>query len=329
MTSLAALIVNYGTADLTIAAVESLLSSDLPGLDMEVHVVDNASPNGDAEILTKAAAELGWGPRVSLYLEKTNHGFGRGNNLVLRELAQRDNPPERVFFLNPDARVQPSTVQTLSDFLDEHPNAALAGCKIINPETKKAVTSAFRFPSALNEFVGSIQFGPVSRLFPKAHIPMAAELPTMEVDWVAGAAFIARFGILQDVGFFDDSFFLYYEEVDLMLQIRKADQEIWYVAEISVEHIAGAATGLGGEKNTVRKPLPAYWYDSWRLYVTKNHGRVYSVLCATAKLIGWSLNTAICKLRQKEPTAPKNFFSDFWTLVLHPMLFKAGAVQND
>lgn len=325
MTSLAALVVNYGTAELTIAAVESLLNSDLPGLDMEVHVVDNASPSGDAEMLTNAAANLGWGSKVSLYLEKTNHGFGRGNNIVLRKLAHQDKPPERVFFLNPDARVQHSTVQTLSDFLDEHPKAALAGCKIINPATQKAVTSAFRFPTALNEFVSAIQFGPVSRLFPKAHIPMAADLPTMEVDWVAGAAFIARFEALQDVGFYDDDFFLYYEEVDMMLQIQKADQEIWYVAETSVEHIAGAATGLGGEKNTARKPLPAYWYDSWRLYITKNHGRVYATFCAAAKLSGWSLNTAICKLRRKEPGAPKNFFSDFWTHALHPMLFSVGA----
>jgi len=325
MTSLAALIVNYGTAELTIAAVESLLKSDLSGLDMEVHVVDNASPNDDAAILTKAASELDWGARVSLYLEETNHGFGRGNNLVLKELANRHEPPERVFFLNPDARVQPTTVQILSDFLDQHPNTALAGCRIINPETAKAVTSAFRFPTALNEFVGSIQFGPVSRLFPRAHIPMSAELPTMQVDWVAGAAFIARLDVLQDVGFFDDDFFLYYEEVDMMLQIRNADQEIWYVAETFAEHIAGAATGLGGEKKVARKPLPAYWYDSWRLYITKNHGRGYSIFCALAKFSGWSLNVGVSKLRRREPGAPQNFVSDFWTFVLHPMLFKTEA----
>lgn len=321
MTSLAALIVNYGTAKLTITAVESLLNSDLLGLDMEVHVVDNASPSGDAEMLRKAAAELGWGSRVSLYLEKTNHGFGRGNNLVLRVLENQEKPPKKVFFLNPDACVQPSTVQALSDFLDKHPKAAIAGCRILDPDTKLAVTSAFRFPSLLNEFVGAIQFGPVSRLFSTAQMPMDAELPTMEVDWVSGAAFIARFESIQNVGFFKDDFFLYYEEVDMMFQIRNAGGEIWHVSETCVEHIAGAATGLGGKQN--RRRLPAYWYESWRIYTTGNHGRFYSISCAMAKLVGWSLNTLICRLRRKEPSAPKDYFPDFWKTALQPMLFDA------
>lgn len=324
MTSLAVIIVNYGTADLTIRAVDSVLTSRLDDLEVAVHVVDNNAPGEDAATLTRAAEAGTWGDRVTLYLESENHGFGRGNNLVLRGLAGGQPPPELVFFLNPDARVEPTTIHDLVEFLTHHPDASVAGCKILDPDTKKAVTSAFRFPTILNEFVGAIQFGPVSRLFPKAHVAMGAQLPKGQVDWVAGAAFLARFACLQRIGFFDDDFFLYYEEVDMMRRLHSVGGEIWYVPETCVRHVAGAATGLGGNGKIERKRLPPYWYESWYLYMIKQHGRAYALSCAWLKLLGWTLNLAISRLRGKDPAAPRHFLPDFWTYALRPLVTGKG-----
>jgi GT2 family glycosyltransferase len=81
-TDVAVVIVNYGTADMAIAAADSVLNRTADGLTVEVHLVDNASPGNDAEVLRQAASR--WGDAVTLHLEPTNHGFGRGNNVVLR-----------------------------------------------------------------------------------------------------------------------------------------------------------------------------------------------------------------------------------------------------
>ncbi len=113
------IVVNYGTADLAIAAVESVLASAVAGYRVDVHLVDNASPGGDAAQLAEAARARGWGARVTLYPETTNHGFGRGNNLVLRALAARPVPPRYVFLLNPDAQLQNDVIPILADYLEE------------------------------------------------------------------------------------------------------------------------------------------------------------------------------------------------------------------
>ena len=85
------IIVNYGTADLALDAVASVLEKDAGVRD--IHIVDNASPGGDAARLAKAIAERGWAPRVTLHAETVNHGFGRSNNLVLEALAKSATPP--------------------------------------------------------------------------------------------------------------------------------------------------------------------------------------------------------------------------------------------
>ena len=95
----AVVIVNYGTAPLTIQAVDSVLRLSTGGVD--IHVVDNASPGEDARILSDRADN--WPDNVTLHLEDRNHGFGRGINLVLDPLSRRADPPDFVLFLNPDA----------------------------------------------------------------------------------------------------------------------------------------------------------------------------------------------------------------------------------
>ena len=137
------IIVNYGTAVLALEAVASVL--DQGNRLREVHLVDNASPGNDAEMMAQAIAERGWGGRVRLHAERTNHGFGRGNNLVLEQLANQATPPDKVFLLNPDARLDNAAIDILATFLDAHARVGAAGARIEKPG-QVPVTAAFRFP---------------------------------------------------------------------------------------------------------------------------------------------------------------------------------------
>ena len=125
-------IVNYGTADLVIEAVESVLARDHGGRRVEVHVVDNASPGDDAAVLEAAHGAKDWAARgVILHLEDENHGFGRGNNVVLQALAARETPPEFVFFLNSDAWLENEALDILARALEADPKACGAGAGIL------------------------------------------------------------------------------------------------------------------------------------------------------------------------------------------------------
>jgi GT2 family glycosyltransferase len=325
LADIAVIVVNYGVAGLAIDAVESALRARAGDRGVEVHLVDNASPGGDAAQLAAAADERGWGGRVTLWLESENHGFGRGNNRVLEALARRPEPPEYVFLLNPDAQVDPDALAVLAAFLDAHPDVAVAGCRIEKPDGTP-VTAAFRFPSLAGEFAAAACFGPVSRLFSGREVALSPLAPTGAVDWVSGAAMMARFRAIAALGFFDPAYFLYYEEVDLMRRAARAGWRTWYVAEARATHAEGAATGVGAEG--ARRRRPAYWYESWRLYFTRNHGRGYAFACGCAALAGALVNRALAPLLRRRPAAPLHYAGDLWRGGMRPILTGEAAPRH-
>jgi GT2 family glycosyltransferase len=326
MGAIAVVIVNYGTADLSIAAVESVMSRHHGGRTVSVHLVDNASPGDDASVLARAHGERGWGARVTLYPEHVNHGFGRGNNVVFRALRQAGSPPAAVFLLNPDARLENEAIDCLASFLEAHPKAACAGARIAKPDGT-AVTAAFRFPTAASEFSDTLSFGPVARLLARSSVPLTPDLPTALVDWVAGAAVLIRWTALEQVGGFDPDFFLYFEEVDLMHRLSRQGWETWHVAEARVIHAEGAATGVRSD-DTRREPLPDYWYDSWYQYFTKNHGTGFARLAALARAAGWSMNRVLSALRRRPANAPPRWVDGFSRRVVWPLAGRPARGQT-
>ncbi|WP_299844095.1 glycosyltransferase family 2 protein [uncultured Jannaschia sp.] len=319
MAEIAVIVVNYNAGELALAAVESVLAHTHPGHDVHVHLVDNASPNGDGAMLAEVAAARGWGARVTLHLERVNHGFGRGNNLVLEELARCAMPPDYVFLLNPDAQLEGETIATLANFLAAHPKAAVAGARARNPGREAPVTAAFQFPSAWSVLSSAINFGPVARVLDRHRVALDPDLPTQRVDWVSGAAVMARFDVWRELGFFDPEYFLYYEEVDLMLRTARTGWECWHVAEARIVHVEGASTDVKSVA-TERKRHPAYLYHSWQHYFRKNHGRGYALLSAAAWTGGAIVNHLLVRLRGQRPAAPKRFFEDFWAEGWRPLL---------
>lgn len=315
MAEIVVIIINYGTADMALHSVESVFAREHGSRTIEVHLVDNASPTNDAEYIAEAIAVRGWEDKLVFHAELENHGFGRGNNIVLETLAARTKPPDYVFLLNPDARLKTNTITELAEFLDIHPDTAVVGAGIDGPDGR-AVTAAFRFPGVISEFESAICMSPISRLTRHWIVHLPPDTPMQKVDWVSGAAFMVRFTALAEAGFFDPEFFLYYEEVELMYRLRKAGWQIWIFPEARVEHIAGAATGVSWSP---QQAFPDYWYDSWRHYFYKTHGHWGSRLCAVARLSGIALHLMISRVRGRSPNHAQSFLSDFYRLSARPL----------
>jgi GT2 family glycosyltransferase len=317
---IAVIVVNYGTADLAIEAVESVLNScDSP--TCTVYLVDNASPGDDASRLSEKADR--WGSRVRFWPEKVNHGFGRGNNLILQALdvEPEDERPKYVLLLNPDAVVLGDAIAQLAHALTENPKAAAVGAAIRNSSGELAV-SAFRFPTWISEVTRVIDFGPLKRLTRRHWVPLPAALPRQEVDWVSGSAVMFRFHALKAVGFFDPGFFLYYEEVDLMRRLRDAGWTVLHVPEAEVIHHAGAATGLNSDGP--RRRNPRYVYDSWTHYFRQCFGRWRALGLALLLLVAGALNVILFGLRGRRPTLPEKFFRDHIRHAIRPLVVGAA-----
>ena len=324
--TIAVIIVNYGTAELAAEAVRSVLENTHGTCRVEVHLVDNASPDGDARVLQQLHAQEGWdrsdnGP-VTIYAETQNHGFGRGNNVALNALAARETPPDYVLLLNPDAQVQSGALETLATFLDTHENVGCVGAQISKP-SEGPVTAAFRFPSAKVEFVSAANLNPITRAFGGATMWMSPDLPTQQVDWVAGAAVMFRMKALEEAGFFDPDFFLYFEEVELIWRLAQHGWPCWYVREAKVIHHEGAATDVRSGEGA-RKRRPAYWYQSQAMYFRKTASPFRATGRAVARLAGALVHRGVSLLRGRQPDLPKAYFKDYMRHTLFPVF---GAVD--
>ncbi|MEL7485265.1 MAG: glycosyltransferase family 2 protein [Planctomycetota bacterium] len=265
-------IVNYRTGDLVVDCLRALAEEIAAGDDFGVVVVDNASGDGSLETVQAAVDEHCWGAWCEVVDAGRNGGFAFGNNVGARRVLAWDRPADAVHFLNPDTYVRPGAVRELTAFLEKHPRAGIVGSRLENPDASVR-RGAFRFPGAMSEIESQLWLGPVSRLLS----PWVVAPPAPEGDWrpgwVTGASMMVRREALEQVGHFDDAYFLYFEETDLCLRIARAGWEIWQVPASRVVHLVGQSTGVN-RKDEKPRPKPAYWYDSRRLYFEKNYGRV-------------------------------------------------------
>lgn len=279
------------------------------GIAGTINVVDNESGDGSFEMLTAEVEAAGWDEdgRVRVIASGRNGGYGAGNNVGIRAGLPDGRRPDYVYILNSDAFPDPGSIAALVDYLETHPKVGFAGSYIHGPDGAPHHT-AFRFPSALGELEGAARFGPVSRLLAR-HV-VAPPLPeaTEDVDWLAGASVMMRRSVLDEIGLFDETFFLYFEETDLCRRAAVADWPTVYVRESSVTHLGSVSTGA---RNWVR--TPQYWFDLRLHYFVKNHGVIYAGLATAAHLTGgliWRIRRIVTR---QAPLDPPHFLRDLLT----------------
>jgi N-acetylglucosaminyl-diphospho-decaprenol L-rhamnosyltransferase len=295
-------ILNWRTPAMTLKAAEAALRAMEP-VQGAITIVDNNSGDGSFETLTAAVAQRNWA-RVRVIQAGRNGGFGAGNNAGIRAGLPDGTKPDYVYLLNSDAFPASDAIRALRDHLDSHPETGFAGSFIHGPDGVPHRT-AFRFPSIASEFEGAARFGPISRLL--RHRIVATELPaqTTRVDWLAGASIMMRQSLLDRIGIFDETFFLYFEETELCHRAAAAGWPTDYVVESRVEHIGSVSTGM---KTWAR--IPGFWLDSRLYYFTKVHGRAYAVAATLAHLAGGLLWRARRLVQHKDHCDPPHFLRD-------------------
>lgn len=245
---------------------QSLARSNLKG---EVWVVDNASTDGSAEMVRERF------PQAHLLANETNLGFATANNQALRAMgfpsAEPHELPCYVLLLNPDTVVVGDALATMVRFLDENPSAGVAGAKLVHPDGRLQ-HSAFAFPTLAQAF---LDFFPLhhrlleSRLngrYPRRLYERGEPFP---VDHPLGAALMARGEAIREVGLLDERFFIYCEEVDWCMRMKKAGWEVYCVPRAEIVHHVARSTGQ------VRDRMFVELWRSRRLLFEKHYGRFY------------------------------------------------------
>jgi GT2 family glycosyltransferase len=261
---LSVVIVSFNTREVLRRCLETL-ESEASQVSLEILVVDNGSKDGSVDMVARDF------PQVRLIHSGTNLGFAAANNLMFPEGLGR-----YFILLNSDAFLQPGCLQKAIDYMDRHPKAGLGGGRLIG-EDGAWQPSARLFPSLFNDFLsmtGLAHKFRSSRFFGRADRTWADPLEATETDWVPGAFSIVRSTVLEQIGGFDDAFFLYYEEVDLCRRIKAAGYAIHYWPDLVVIHLGGESSK--SMPNVARSASGAQ-LTLWRLrsgylYYRKHHG---------------------------------------------------------
>ncbi len=257
---LSIVIVNYQTFELTKNTINSIFSYSYP-FDLEVIVVDNASADDSLSKLQEC-----FHAKVKFIASGENRGFAAGNNQALK-IAQG----KYVLLLNSDTIVWENTLENIYNYMEKHRDVGVSGCRVLleNGDLDKACKRTF--PNVKNSFF---------RLF---HIPTNSKddnynltnLPDdeiYEIDCLTGAFMFMRKQALDEVGFLDETFFMYGEDIDLCYRIKNAGWKVIYYGKSKITHLKGASSKKQKSK------LIYEFYRAMYVYYKKHHAKESSFI---------------------------------------------------
>ncbi len=290
-----AIIVNYRSSKLVSGLLESVAKRGA-GWVGRVIIVDNASGDGSVEILKRKTAELGISAWVDVLDAGRNAGFGAGNNFGALA-ALRTIRPDVLWFLNPDTLVDETEHRCALEWFERDSTAGIVGTGLLDSDDRPEV-GAHRDPTPVSEFVRT---GGALRVLQR----WAVSDPVLDrpgpVDWVSGASLMMRASAFEQLGGFDEGFFLYFEEIDLCRRARRAGWKVIYEPRARIVHLEGQTTGV-----TAGKPRPRYWYESRRRYFVKHFG----VLGLIAADVAWGVGRVVGTVRRRRTDACR--LLDLW-----------------
>lgn len=280
---LSVIIVNYNVRHFLEQCLYSLHKSTVR--DLQVIVVDNQSTDGSIEFLQPKF------PVVQFLQAGANLGFAKACNKGLQYANGN-----YILFLNPDTIIAEDTLEKCIHFLETHADAGAVGVRMLDGAGRFLKESKRAFPSPLTslfKLFGLSTLFPRSKTFSRYYLGHLDATQNHKVDVLAGAFIMVRKHILEKLGSFDETFFMYGEDIDLSYRIQKGGFNNYYLAETEIIHFKGESTKRGS-LNYVRM-----FYQAMSLFVHKHYGGAKaSIFNAAIHFAIWlrALISAIAKL---------------------------------
>lgn len=287
--------------DLTISIVNinncSLLEGCLKSIfekthktNLEVFVVDNASEDGSPQMVKEKF------PQVRLIENDINRGFATANNQVINE-----SESKYVLLLNNDTLVLPNALDKMVEFMDKHEDAGALGCKLLNPDGSLQF-SLRTFPTIVTSFFESSFFQNLFLVncFAKKYKLANWDYNSIrEVDQPMGSCLMLRREVFSRIGLLDENLFLFFEDVDLCLRIKKAGWKIYYLPDAKIIH-------YGGQSITKSKlELSLQWHKSKYYFFRKHHGKFTLLKLKILNIFILTINLLILAIKDKKRVSEK------------------------
>jgi hypothetical protein len=252
------MVVAWNVHDFVRDCLESVFA-ETEGLSFEVIYVDNASEDGSVEMVRERF------PSVRIIENSENLGFIKANNQAIEVSRGR-----YVLLLNSDTVVLDGAIQKTVAFTDEHPEAAVVGCRVLNPD-RTLQRACFMYPSTLNTLLGATglrQAFSRSRFFGRERMTWWDFDEVRQVQTVCGCFALVRMTAIEQVGVMDEIYFVYGDDPDWCYRFEKAGWKNLFTPDARIIHFGGQTTKQQPNKFLLQK------YGTKLVFIKKYRGRL-------------------------------------------------------
>jgi GT2 family glycosyltransferase len=222
-TDLTVIIVSYNSCTVLFHCIDSIFHFS-EGLAIQIIVSDNASKDGTAVTLQQEY------PSVTFIQNGENLGFAAANNRALAFAKGR-----YILFLNPDTLLFEAIFRKMIDFLDTHPDAGILGCTLLNPDETIQKSYFDTLPTLTNRFFEALY---LEKFFDRHNYSLRVK-ERRQVAALVGACILISRTLAERLHGFDESFFMYCEDMDLSCRVRTLGYAVYYLGDIALYHIQG------------------------------------------------------------------------------------------
>ena len=266
------IIVNWNTKDLLEACLNSILKT-VEELTYEIIVVDNASSDGSVDMLRQQY------PQVKTIANRENRGFGAANNQGFAVMQGR-----YALLINTDAVLTAGAAKKMWIFAEAHPRAAIICGQLLNADGSRQ-NSVAAFPTLLTLATNTSL---LEYLFPSKYPSKRYDhQEPLEVDSAIGACMMIRKKALDEVSFFDDRYFFFFEETDLAFAMKRVGWKVYQVPDALIYHLQGQSIG-----HNARARIE--FYRSRYQFLRKWHTSAYYRAAAVVIFLRLLVNTLLC-----------------------------------
>lgn len=302
---LAVVILNYRTPQLVIDCLRSFSAEIQPTRDCVI-IADNASGDDSPQLIQHAIDKNNW-TWATLAVAPRNAGFSAGNNFGMQQVEA-----EAYFLVNSDTLAREGVLNELHRALDENPQAGIISPRLEWPNATPQI-SCFRFHTPISELLEAAKSSPVTRLFPNRDVALPISDTPMTPEWTSFAAVVVRRAVIDQIGWMDEGYFMYFEDVDFCRRAREAGWEVLHVPTARMVHLRGGTSEVK-EATIKRERRPKYFYAARTRYFAKFYGGRLGVLKAN---LAWTKGRSIAYFRElignKQPHTCAYEERDIWT----------------
>lgn len=267
---------------MTKQTIESVIDKS-HSFSYDIYVVDNASSDGSFELLQKTFFKESKNGKIKFIQNSENGGFAQANNLAIKRTSS-----DFVLLLNSDTVVVGDCLEKSLNYMQDHCDTGILGCKVLLPDgtLDKACRRSFpKFSVSFYRMTGLSKLFPKSERFGMYNLTYLDENETYEVDCVMGAFMLLKNSAIDEVGLLDEKFFMYGEDIDWCYRFKSVGWKIIYYSEAEIIHYKGSSNSKKQNKRMIHE-----FYRAMYIFYNKHYKEDYPWITTLATYMGiWSI----------------------------------------